>query len=240
MDTTFRVVSSFQHHQTDQDHQSLNNSTTSSSSRSSRQEQNYPYPQEDDEECFNFFMDEEDLSSSSSRHYYPYQPHPSSTTGIDDAFPFDSPYDDTDQKLASYFLQTFFSHITQAGDRTYKTLASASKKTCSFKSTRKTCSFVTAGTTAQKVMKEIKARMEKEADLDIGLEGFEFVKGFEECLRWFRVYFEALDRIFPRTSNEHLMLEREAGRAMVDLVACSLVESVERWGVWVFYGSTGG
>ncbi|KAG4974854.1 Protein SHORT-ROOT [Glycine max] len=151
-----------------------------------------------------------------------------------------SPYDDTDQKLASYFLQTFFSHITQAGDRTYKTLASASKKTCSFKSTRKTCSFVTAGTTAQKVMKEIKARMEKEADLDIGLEGFEFVKGFEECLRWFRVYFEALDRIFPRTSNEHLMLEREAGRAMVDLVACSLVESVERWGVWVFYGSTGG
>ncbi|RZB80931.1 Protein SHORT-ROOT [Glycine soja] len=151
-----------------------------------------------------------------------------------------SPYDDTDQKLASYFLQTFFSHITQAGDRTYKTLASASKKTCSFKSTHKTCSFVTAATTAQKVMKEIKARMEKEADLDIGLEGFEFVKGFEECLRWFRVYFEALDRIFPRTSNEHLMLEREAGRAMVDLVACSLVESVERWGVWVFYGSTGG
>ncbi|KAG4974853.1 hypothetical protein JHK87_031674 [Glycine soja] len=71
------------------DHQSLNNSTTSSSSRSSRQEQNYPYPQEDDEECFNFFMDEEDLSSSSSRHYYPYQPHPSSTTGIDDAFPFE-------------------------------------------------------------------------------------------------------------------------------------------------------
>ena len=85
--------------------------------------------------------------------------------------------------------------------------------------------------TVQKVMKEIKARMEKEADLDIGLEGFEFVKGFEECLRWFRVYFEALDRIFPRTSNEHLMLEREAGRAVVDLVACSPAESVERWGV---------
>ncbi|KHN13000.1 Protein SHORT-ROOT [Glycine soja] len=414
MDTTlFRVVSSFQHHQADQDHQSLNNSTTSSSSRSSRQEQNYPYPQEHDEECFNFFMDDEDLSSSSSKHYYPYQPHPPSTTdhsfsptpGVDVVFPFEfssgkwaqdilletaravadknttrlqqlmwmlnelsSPYGDTDQKLASYFLQAFFSRITQAGDRTYKTLASASEKTCSFESTRKTVlkfqelspwttfghvasngailealegepklhivdisntyctqwptlfealatrnddtphlrltSVVTAGATAQKVMKEIGARMEKfarlmgvpfkfnvvhhvgqlsdldfsvldikedealaincvntlhsiaavgnhrdavisslrrlkprivtvveeEADLDIGLEGFEFVKGFEECLRWFRVYFEALDESFPRTSNERLMLERAAGRAVVDLVACSPAESVEREG----------
>ncbi|KAG5094157.1 hypothetical protein JHK84_049745 [Glycine max] len=86
--------------------------------------------------------------------------------------------------------------------------------------------------TVQKVMKEIKARMEKEADLDIGLEGFEFVKGFEECLRWFRVYFEALDESFPRMSNEHLMLEREARRAVVDLVACSPAESVERIGEW--------
>ncbi|KAH1266118.1 Protein SHORT-ROOT [Glycine max] len=147
-----------------------------------------------------------------------------------------SPYSDTDQKLASYFLQAFFNRITQVGDRTYKTLASASEKTCSFKSTRKTYSFVTVGANMQKVMKEIRARMEKEVDLDIGLEGFEFVKGFEECLRWFRVYFEALDGSFPRTSNEHLMLEREAGRAVVDLVACSLAESVERWGVWVFWG----
>ncbi|KAG4923970.1 hypothetical protein JHK87_049510 [Glycine soja] len=114
-------------------------------------------------------MDEEDLSSISSRHYYPYQPHPPSTTGIDTAFPFE-----------------FMKEIRA---------------------------------TVQKVMKEIKARMEKEADLDIGLEGFEFVKGFEECLRWFRVYFEALDESFPWMSNEHLMLEREARRAVVDLVA---------------------
>ncbi|KAG5061259.1 hypothetical protein AAZX31_01G181200 [Glycine max] len=277
-----------------------------------------------------------------------------------------SPYGDTDQKLASYFLQAFFSRISQAGDRTYRTLASASEKTCSFESTRKTVlkfqevspwttfghvasngailealegepklhiidisntyctqwptlfealatrnddtphlrltSVVTADATAQKLMKEIGARMEKfarlmgvpfkfnvvhhvgqlsdldfsmldikedealaincvntlhsiaavgnhrdavisslrrlkprivtlveeEADLDVGLEGFEFVKGFEECLRWFRVYFEALDESFPRTSNERLLLERAAGRAVVDLVACSAAESVER------------
>jgi len=276
-----------------------------------------------------------------------------------------SPYGDTDQKLASYFLQAFFSRITQAGDRTYRTLASASEKTCSFESTRKTVlkfqelspwttfghvasngailealegepklhildisntyctqwptlfealatrnddtphlrltSLVTAAS-AHKVMKEIGARMEKfarlmgvpfqfnvvhhlgqlsdfdfnaldikedealaincvntlhsisavgshreavisslrrlqprivtvveeEADLDVGLEGLEFVKGFEECLRWFRVYFEALEESFPRTSNERLMLERAAGRAVVDLVACSPADSVER------------
>ncbi|TKY70664.1 SHORT-ROOT protein [Spatholobus suberectus] len=276
-----------------------------------------------------------------------------------------SPYGDTDQKLASYFLQALFSRMTQAGDRTYRTLASASEKTCSFESTRKTVlkfqevspwttfghvasngailealegepklhivdisntyctqwptlfealatrnddtphlrltSLVTA-TSAQKVMKEIGARMEKfarlmgvpfqfnvlhhagqlsefdfgeldikedealavncvntlhsiaaegnhrhavisslrrlqprivtvveeEADLDVGLEGSEFVKGFQECLRWFRVYFEALEESFPRTSNERLMLERAAGRAVVDLVACSPAESVER------------
>ncbi|XP_027361727.1 protein SHORT-ROOT-like [Abrus precatorius] len=282
-----------------------------------------------------------------------------------------SPYGDTDEKLASYFLQAFFSRITEAGDRTYRTLNSTSEKTCSFESTRKTMlkfqevspwttfghvasngailealegepklhivdisntyctqwptlfealatrnddtphlrltSVVTTqpgGSLAavQKIMKEIGTRMEKfarlmvvpfkfnvvhhvgqlsdldfnelniqedealaincvnalhsitavgnhrdvlisslrrlqprivtvveeEADLNVGLEGFEFVKGFQECLRWFRVYFEALDESFPRTSSERLMLERAAGRAVVDLVACAPVESVER------------
>ncbi|KAL2348308.1 hypothetical protein Fmac_002308 [Flemingia macrophylla] len=276
-----------------------------------------------------------------------------------------SPYGDTDQKLASYFLQALFSRLAQAGDRTYRTLASASDKTCSFDSTRRTVlkfqelspwttfghvasngailealdgepklhildisntyctqwptlfealatrnddtpflrltSLVTTAAGAS-LMTEIASRMEKfarlmgvpfkfgvvhhqgklsdfdfseldirddealaincvntlhsvaavgdhrerviasllrlrprivtvveeEADLDVGLEGFEFVRGFEECLRWFRVYFEALDESFPRTSNERLMLERAAGRAVVDLVACAAAESVER------------
>ncbi|MBA0760937.1 hypothetical protein Gotri_023649, partial [Gossypium trilobum] len=70
--------------------------------------------------------------------------------------------------------------------------------------------------------------VEEEADLDIGVDGVDFIKGFHECLRWFRFYFEALDESFNRTSNEKLMLERAAGRAIVDLVACSPAESIER------------
>ncbi|KAL9326854.1 hypothetical protein ACSQ67_007499 [Phaseolus vulgaris] len=279
-----------------------------------------------------------------------------------------SPYGDTDQKLAAYFLQALFSRVTDAGDRTYRTLASASEKTCSFESTRKTVlkfqevspwttfghvasngailealegnpklhildisntyctqwptllealatrtdetphlrltTVVTGrtGNSVQRVMKEIGTRMEKfarlmgvpfkfnvvhhagdlselnfselnlkddealaincvnalhsvsaagnsrdalisslqglqprivtvveeEADLDVGIEGYEFVRGFEECLRWFRVYFEALDESFVKTCNERLMLERAAGRAVVDLVACSPADSIER------------
>ncbi|XP_057784452.1 protein SHORT-ROOT-like [Salvia miltiorrhiza] len=70
--------------------------------------------------------------------------------------------------------------------------------------------------------------VEEEADLDVGVDRIEFLNGFRECLRWFRVYFEALDESFPRTSNERLMLERAAGRAIVDLVACPPQQSVER------------
>ncbi|CAL5187788.1 unnamed protein product [Lathyrus oleraceus] len=288
-----------------------------------------------------------------------------------------SPYGDTEQKLGAYFLQALFSRMTEAGTRTFRTLASASEKTCSFESTRKTVlkfqevspwttfghvacngailealegdsklhiidisntyctqwptlfealatrtddtphlrltTVVTASGSVQKVMKEIGARLEKfarlmgvpfkfnvihhagdlsdldfsgldikddealavncvntlhsisvgngngngngnrnhnrrdaligslmrlrprivtvveeEAELDFGFEGFEFVRGFEECLRWFRVYFEALEESFPKTSNERLMLEREAGRGIVDLVACAPSESMER------------
>ncbi|KAJ4823321.1 hypothetical protein Tsubulata_001479 [Turnera subulata] len=287
-----------------------------------------------------------------------------------------SPYGDIDQKLTSYFLQALFSRMTDSGQRCYRTLASASEKTCSFESTRKmvlkfqevspwttfghvSCNgaimealegesklhiidisntyctqwptllealatrtdetphlrltTVVAGKAnggastgglagVQKVMKEIGSRMEKfarlmgvpfkfsvihhsgdlcdlnlddleikedealaincigalhsitsvgnrrdyvissfrrlqpriitvveeEADLDVGVDGLDFVKGFQECLRWFRVYFEALEESFPRTSNEQLMLERAAGRAVVDLVACPPSDSIER------------
>lgn len=280
-----------------------------------------------------------------------------------------SPYGDTDQKLSSYFLQALFSRMTDAGDRSYRTLSSASDKMCSFESTRKlvlkfqeVSPWTTFGHVAcngaimealegeaklhiidvsntyctqwptlleaiatrtdetphlrlttivvtkqngdvsgvQKVMREIGTRMEKfarlmgvpfkfnvihhtgdlsdlnlsllhiqddealainlngsfrsvinnrrdyllstfrslnpkiitvvdeEADFSYGTEGFEFVRGFQECLRWFRVYFEALDESFSKTSNERLMLERAAGRAIMDLVACSPNESMER------------
>ncbi|MCL7038442.1 hypothetical protein MKW94_001079 [Papaver nudicaule] len=281
-----------------------------------------------------------------------------------------SPYGDTDQKLASYFLQALFCRMTDSGERCYRTLRSASEKTCSFESTRKvvlkfqevspwttfghvasngaimeafegesklhiidisntyctqwptllealatrtddtphlrltTVISSAVGTAAvQRVMKEIGTRMEKfarlmgvpfkfnvihhsgdlselsfipeldlkddealaincngtlhsigdvgnqrntvlsafrtlnpkiitvveeEADLDIGVDGFEFVKGFQESLRYFGVYFEALDESFTKTSNERLMLERVAGRALVDLLACPIGASGER------------
>ncbi|KAK6923148.1 Transcription factor GRAS [Dillenia turbinata] len=285
-----------------------------------------------------------------------------------------SPYGDNDQKLASYFLQALFSRMTDSGERCYRTLVSASDKTCSFESTRKmvlkfqeVSPWTTFGHVAcngaimdalegesklhiidisntfctqwptllealatrtdetphlrltsvvvcakpgpesstgsvQKVMKEIGTRMEKfarlmgvpfkfnvihhagdlselnltdldikedealavncigalhgitpmsdhrdlvlssfhrlqprvvtvveeEADLDVGVDGFDFVRGFQECLRWFRVYFESLDESFSKTSNERLMLERGAGRALVDLLACPPSNSVER------------
>ncbi|CAK9170806.1 unnamed protein product [Ilex paraguariensis] len=285
-----------------------------------------------------------------------------------------SPYGDTDQKLASYFLQALFSRMTDSGERCYRTLTLASEKNCSFESTRKmvlkfqeVSPWTTFGhvacngaimeafegesklhivdisntyctqwptllealatrtdetphlrlttvvaskaggatggeVSAQRVMREIGNRMEKfarlmgvpfkftvvhhtgdlselnladldikddealaincvgalhsvstigdrrnflismflrlqprvltvveeEADLDVGTDGFDFVKGFQECLRWFRVYFESMDESFPRTSNERLMLERAAGRAIVDLVACPPSESIER------------
>lgn len=280
-----------------------------------------------------------------------------------------SPYGDTEQKLASYFLQALFSRMTDSGERCYRTLLSASDKTCSFESTRKlvlkfqevspwmtfghvasngaimealegesklhiidisntyctqwptllealatrtdetphlrltTVVAATGGAASvQKVMKEIGSRMEKfarlmgvpfkfnvihhmgnlseldigaldikedealaincigalhsvmtagnrrdylislfrrlqprivtiveeEADLDVGVDGYDFVKGFQECLKWIRVYFESLEESFSKTSNERLMLERQAGRSIVDLLACPPSESMER------------
>nr|GLL38993.1 protein SHORT-ROOT-like [Ipomoea trifida] len=283
-----------------------------------------------------------------------------------------SPYGDTDQKLAYYFLQALFSRVTDSGERNCRKSASASERNCSFESTRKTAlkfqevspwatfghvacngaimdaidgeskihivdisnTFCTQWPTfleslatrtddpprlrlttvvvrkpgggggpppaVQTVMEEIGSRMEKfarlmgvpfkfnvvyhtgdlsefdilgldveedealavncvgalhsvansrrghlistfrrlqprvltvveeEANLDVGVDGSDFITGFQECLRWFRVYFECLEESFPKTSNERLMLERQAGRAIVDLVACPPSESVER------------
>ncbi|KAF5738255.1 GRAS family transcription factor [Tripterygium wilfordii] len=281
-----------------------------------------------------------------------------------------SPYGDTEQKLASYFLQALFSRMTDSGLRCYDTLSSASEKISSFESTRKTLlkfqelsPWITFGHVASngaiiesfegetklhiidisntcctqwptlleslatrsdetphlrlttvvvtkkeavlgsgKVMVEIGRRMEKfarlmgvpfefnvvnhigdlsdlnfrdldvrddealainivgtlhsitpvddrrdyvisnfrrlnprimtvveeEADLDVGDEGLDFVHGFQECLRFFRIYFESLDESFPRANNERLMLERGAGRAIVDLLAGQPSDSIER------------
>ncbi|KAL2344927.1 hypothetical protein Fmac_006212 [Flemingia macrophylla] len=74
--------------------------------------------------------------------------------------------------------------------------------------------------------------VEEEGDLVKGLEGFEFVKWFNKCLKWFKVYFEVLDESFRWTSNERLILEWVARRATMDLMAGARnrVSGVEREG----------
>ncbi|KAJ8498459.1 hypothetical protein OPV22_009011 [Ensete ventricosum] len=292
-----------------------------------------------------------------------------------------SPYGDTQQKVAAYFLQGLFARLTSSGPRTLRSLSSASDRNCSFDSTRRTAlrfqelspwssfghvaangaileafldpssalqrlhildlsntfctqwptllealatrssddtphltittvvSSVSPSSSVQRVMKEIGKRMEKfarlmgvpfrfnvvhhagdlsdldldsldlrggsgavlavncvnalhgvspagrrrdalissllrlqprivtvveeEADLGGGEgggeeEGEAFLKGFRESVRFFSAYFESLEESFPRTSNERLALERSAGRAVVDLVACPAADSAER------------
>ncbi|XP_016902151.2 protein SHORT-ROOT-like isoform X2 [Cucumis melo] len=70
--------------------------------------------------------------------------------------------------------------------------------------------------------------VEEEADLNADGGADDFFKHLQECLRWFRLYFDSLDGSFPIVTDERLMLERAAGRSVVDLLACGLAESVER------------
>ncbi|XP_009605238.1 protein SHORT-ROOT-like [Nicotiana tomentosiformis] len=48
----------------------------------------------------------------------------------------------------------------------------------------------------------------------------DFVKCFEECLRFYTLYFEMLDESFPITSNERLVIERECSKSIVKVLAC--------------------
>ncbi|XP_074568668.1 protein SHORT-ROOT 1-like [Curcuma longa] len=75
--------------------------------------------------------------------------------------------------------------------------------------------------------------VEEEAELSMPKgeeekEGDAFLKVFRESLEFFSTYLESLEESFPRTSEERLALEREAARAVVDLVACPAAESAER------------
>ncbi|CAI0541056.1 unnamed protein product [Linum tenue] len=238
-----------------------------------------------------------------------------------------SPYGDSDQKLAAYFLQALFCRATRSGPRCHRTLSSVADRSHSFDSARKhvlkfqevspwtTFGHVAANgailealdgesrihiidlgsslctqwptlleslatrhddtphltltvvvpAAAAAVMKEIGQRMEKFARLMAGaavavncvgamrklprgsdrtaaIEKFRslsprvvtvveeeadfaagegnFVGCFEECLRYYTVYFDMLEESFAATSNERLMLERESGRNMVRVLAC--------------------
>ncbi|OWM91558.1 hypothetical protein CDL15_Pgr028297 [Punica granatum] len=60
--------------------------------------------------------------------------------------------------------------------------------------------------------------VEEEADFSSPRE--DFVKCFEECLRFYTLYFEMLEESFIPTSNERLMLERDCSRSIVRVLAC--------------------
>ncbi|KAM7461163.1 hypothetical protein LguiA_029284 [Lonicera macranthoides] len=64
--------------------------------------------------------------------------------------------------------------------------------------------------------------VEEEADFSSTRD--DFVKCFEECLRFYTLYFEMLEESFLPTSNERLMLERECSRGMVRVLACDDID----------------
>ncbi|KAK8970915.1 Protein SHORT-ROOT [Platanthera guangdongensis] len=60
--------------------------------------------------------------------------------------------------------------------------------------------------------------VEEEADFSSNRE--DFFGCFEECLRFYGMFFEMLEESFAPTSNERLMLERECSRSILSLLAC--------------------
>ncbi|KAF2300301.1 hypothetical protein GH714_011520 [Hevea brasiliensis] len=64
-----------------------------------------------------------------------------------------------------------------------------------------------------------------EEEADFTSSRYEFVKCFEECLRYYTLYFEMLEESFAPTSNERLMLERECSRSIVRVLACDHEEN---------------
>ncbi|KAK6118621.1 hypothetical protein DH2020_047613 [Rehmannia glutinosa] len=69
--------------------------------------------------------------------------------------------------------------------------------------------------------------VEEEADFTSNRN--DFVKCFEECLRYYTIYFDMLEECFGVTSNEKLMLERECSRSIVRVLGCD-DEEIERDG----------
>ncbi|XP_021290978.1 protein SHORT-ROOT-like [Herrania umbratica] len=59
-----------------------------------------------------------------------------------------------------------------------------------------------------------------EEEADFSSTRYDFVRCFEECLRFYTLYFDMLEESFAPTSNEKLMLERECSRSIVRVLAC--------------------
>ncbi|GAV90613.1 GRAS domain-containing protein, partial [Cephalotus follicularis] len=66
-----------------------------------------------------------------------------------------------------------------------------------------------------------------EEEADFSSSRHDFVKCFEECLRFYTLYFEMLEESFVHTSNERLMLERECSRNIVRVLACDDINEGE-------------
>ncbi|KAJ0093641.1 hypothetical protein Patl1_26487 [Pistacia atlantica] len=69
-----------------------------------------------------------------------------------------------------------------------------------------------------------------EEEADFTSSRYDFVKCFEECLRYYTLYFEMLEESFSATSNERLMLERECSRSIVRVLACEEDDDHENYG----------
>lgn len=59
-----------------------------------------------------------------------------------------------------------------------------------------------------------------EEEADFTKKSRDFLKCFEECLRFATTYLDMLEDSFPPTSNERLMLERECSRSIVRVLGC--------------------
>lgn len=70
----------------------------------------------------------------------------------------------------------------------------------------------------QSLKPKIVTIVEEEADFSSSRD--HFTKCFEECLRFYTIYFDMLEESFVTTSNEKLMLERECSRSIVRVLAC--------------------
>ncbi|KAL3583892.1 hypothetical protein D5086_014953 [Populus alba] len=142
-----------------------------------------------------------------------------------------SPYGDTEQKLASYFLQALFSRMNDSGERCYRTLASASEKTCSFESTRKmVLKFQEFNVIhhAGDLCDLNLAELDVKDDEALAINCVGALHSITPASRRRDYVISSFRRLQPRIIT---VVEEEAdldGRAIVDLVACPPSDSIER------------
>lgn len=68
-----------------------------------------------------------------------------------------------------------------------------------------------------------------EEEVDLTTTRSDFGKCFEECLRFYRLYFDMLEESFLPISNERLKLERNQSRKIVKALACEIGEIGEEY-----------